>query len=389
MAARYDAVVVGAGPAGLMAARKIAKRGFTVLMLEKDRDFGVRTCAEAVSETAFKTAEIPVTQSLISNTVEGALVFPPNESKGVRIAGEHYRGYILNKPLFLSALAKEAVAAGADLQMRSEVKSIALDGGNATKITYEHKGELKDAEFKVLVGADGVGSIVAKSCGFDLSGYALIPTMQYVMVNCNVPEGHMIRIYMGREVAPLGYAWVFSKNEFMANVGIGVRGRPAKPYLDKFIASHPEFFGKAKVVKEGGGGVPCGGQIREVVRSNVVLCGDSAGQVIPITGGGIRTSMAAGSVSGDFVAKALEAGDMSAMSGYPSSYSDYWGSRISKSLKVLRAIEEMSDDDLNALGSVLSGEDVVELANGLDFKRVVSKLMMHPVLAMKLASKLL
>jgi digeranylgeranylglycerophospholipid reductase len=133
MAAKYDAVVVGAGPAGLMAARKIAKRGFTVLMLEKDRDFGVRTCAEAVSETAFKTAEIPVTQSLISNTVEGALVFPPNESKGVRIAGEHYRGYILNKPLFLSALAKEAVAAGADLQMRSEVKSIALDGGKATR----------------------------------------------------------------------------------------------------------------------------------------------------------------------------------------------------------------------------------------------------------------
>ncbi|HPC27780.1 MAG TPA: hypothetical protein PKX17_03535, partial [Candidatus Methanomethylicus sp.] len=71
------------------------------------------------------------------------------------------------------------------------------------------------------------------------------------------------------------------------------------------------------------------------------------------------------------------------------SYSEYWGSRISKSLRVLRAIEEMSDDDLNALGSVLSGEDVVDLANGLDFKRVASKLMMHPVLAMKLASRLL
>ncbi len=388
MAAKYDAVVVGAGPAGLMAARKIAKSGFTVVMLEKDRDFGVRACAEAVSETAFETAEIPVTQSLISNSIDGALVFPPDESKGVRIAGEHYRGYILNKPLFLSALAKEAVDAGADLQMRSEVKAITMDGGKATKLAYEHKGELNEVEYKVLVGADGAGSVVAKSCGFDLSGYALIPTMQYVMVNCNVPEGHMIRIYMGREVAPLGYAWVFSKNEFVANVGIGVRGKPAKPYLDKFISAHPELFRRAKIIKEGGGGVPCGGQIREFVRSNIALCGDSAGQVIPITGGGIRTSMAAGSIAGDFVAKALANGDMSLMKGYPATYSEYWGARISKSLKVLRAIEELGDEDLNTLGTILSGQDIVDLANGLDVKRVASKLMAHPILAMKLTSKL-
>lgn len=373
-----------------MAARKIAKNGFTVIVLEKDRDFGVRACAEAVSETAFKTAEIPVTQSLISNSVGGALVFPPDESKGVRIAGAQYKGYILNKPLFLCALAKEAVAAGSDLQMRAEAKSIAMDGSKAKSIKYEHKGELKEAAFKVLVGADGVGSLVARTCGFDSSGSDLIPTMQYVMVNCNIPEGNLIRIYMGNEVAPLGYAWVFAKNEFMANVGIGVRGgKPAKPYLDKFVASHPDFFGKAKAIKEGGGGVPVGGQIKEVVRANVVLCGDSAGQVIPITGGGIRTSLAAGSISGDHIAKALQAADMSVLKGYPPDYADYWGSRISKSLKVLRAIEEMGDDDLNTLGSMLSGDDIVDLANGLDIKRVVSKLMQHPVIAMKLGSKLL
>ena len=62
---------------------------------------------------------------------------------------------------------------------------------------------------------------------------------------------------MGNDVAPLGYAWVFAKNEYMANVGIGVRGgKAAKPYLDRFVASHPAFFSKAKVIKAGGGGVP-------------------------------------------------------------------------------------------------------------------------------------
>lgn len=384
----YDAVVVGAGPAGLMAARKIAKKGFSVLVLEKERDLGTRACAEAVSSSAFETAEIPLSPSLISNTIDGAYVFPPDESKMVKISGE-YRGYILNKPLFLYALASEAASAGCDIQMRSEVKGINLEGGVARSLVYERKGELRTAGFRYLVGADGVGSVVARSCGFDMGGYEIIPTIQYVMVNCKIPERNMIRVYLGNEVAPLGYVWVFAKNEYMANVGIGVRGRPAKPYLDRFIARHPEFFGNAKVIKEGGGGVPVGGQIRELVKGNVVLCGDAAGQVIPITGGGIRSSMAAGSIAGEAVAHAIEAGDPSVLREYPLRYSEPWGSRISKSLKVLRVIETLPDDDLNTLGELLSGDDIIDLANGLDVKRVAAKLMLHPMVAVRIASRLI
>lgn len=385
----YDAIVIGAGPAGLMAARMIAKKGFSVLTLEKDRDLGTKACAEAVSSAAFETAGISPTPSVISNNVSGAIVYPPDESKGVRIMGGTYKGYILNKPLFLCALASEAVAAGSDLQMRSEAKEIIMEGGQPKAIAYEQRGEVKRAGFKALVGADGVGSLVARSCAFNIEGYELIPTMQYVMVNCNIPEKEMIHTYMGNEVAPLGYVWVFAKNEYMANVGIGVRGRPAKQYLDKFIQNHPDMFKNAKIVREGGGGVPIGGQIPEIVKGNVVLCGDSSGQVIPITGGGIRTSMAAGKCAGEAVAEALEAKDLSPLSNYPKRYNEYWGSRIIRSLRVLKALEKLSDEDLNLLAGLITGDDVVDLANGLDVKRVASKLLKHPVVAMKIASKLL
>lgn len=385
----YDAVVVGAGPAGLMAARKIAEKGFSVLILEKEKDMGTRACAEAVSISAFETAEIPPSASLISNSINGAYVFPPNENNGVKISGGNYKGYILNKQQFLYALASKAVAAGAEIMMRSEVKGVGVEDGTAKRLKFSHKGEDVEVKFKYLVGADGVGSIVARACGFDLSGFEIIPTIQYVMVNCKVPEKDLIRIYMGNEVAPLGYVWIFAKNEYVANVGIGVRGKPAKPYLDKFIASHPEIFEGARAIKEGGGGVPVGGQIKETVKSNVVLCGDAAGQVIPITGGGIRTSMGAGSIAGSCVAEALESGDSNALRKYPQLYNEYWGTRISRSLKVLRALEKLGDDDLNLLGSMLSGDDIVDLANGLDVKRVVAKFSKHPVLAMKIASKLL
>jgi digeranylgeranylglycerophospholipid reductase len=384
----YDAIVIGAGPAGLMAARMIAKKGFSALMLEKDRDLGTKACAEAVSSAAFETAGISPIPSIISNNVDGVIVYPPDESKGIRVVGG-YKGYILNKPLFLCALASEAVAAGSDLQMRSEAKGIIMEGGQPKAVEYEQKGEVKKAGFKVLVGADGVGSMVARSCAFNIEGNELIPTMQYVMVNCNVPEKEMIRIYMGNEVAPLGYAWVFAKNEYMANVGIGIRGKPAKQYLDKFIQNHPDIFKNSKIVREGGGGVPIGGQIPEIVKGNVVLCGDTSGQVIPITGGGIRTSMAAGKYAGEAVAEALEAKDLSLLSNYPKKYNEYWGTRIIRSLRVLKALEKLSDEDLNLLAGLITGDDIVDLANGLDIKKVASKLLKHPLVAMKIASKLL
>ena len=385
----YDVAVIGAGPAGLMAARKISAKGFSVLVLEKDRDLGTKPCAEAVSESVFQTAEMAPTESAISAKIDGAYVYPPDESKGIRVTGSTYKGYVLNKPLFLYALASKAVSAGAELQMRSEAKEIVMENGAPKAVAYEYKKEMKRATFKVLVGADGVGSFVARSCAFQTEGYELIPTIQYVMVNCHIPEASMIRTYMGSEVAPLGYAWVFAKNEFMANVGIGVRGKPAKTFLDKFISLHSDFFKGACIVKEGGGGVPVGGQLKELVKGNAVLCGDSAGQVIPITGGGIRSSMGAGGIVGETVAAALEAKDLSLLKNYPAKYNEYWGSRISNSLRALRAMEKLNDNDLNTLGELMNGEDVVDLANGLDMKRVASKLMRHPIVALKIASKLI
>lgn len=385
----YDAVVVGAGPAGLMAARKIAEYGFSVLILEKNKDLGMRACAEAVSASIFESAEIPFSPSLISNSINGAYVYPPNESKFVKILGGNYKGYILNKPLFLYALASIAASKGCDLKMQCEVIDIKFLNNHAHSLKYRHKNEENAVDFKYLIGADGVGSIVARSCGFDTSNYEVIPTIQYVMVNCNIQERDIIKIYVGNEVAPKGYAWIFAKNEYTANVGIGVRGGTAKLYLDKFIEKHSEVFKNSKIIKEGGGGVPIGGQLKEVVKGNVLLCGDAAGQVIPLTGGGIRSSVEAGKIAGETVAKALEERDSSILKEYPERYMEAWGNRISKSLKVLRIFEKLSDEDFNNLAEILTGDDVVDLANGLDLKRVAKKLMAHPIFALKIASKLL
>jgi digeranylgeranylglycerophospholipid reductase len=207
------------------------------------------------------------------------------------------------------------------------------------------------------------------------------------MVNCKLEDAHILETYIGREVAPLGYAWVFPKSEDMANVGIGVRGAPAKPYLDRFISTHAEKFHRASIVDVQAAPVPVGGQIKKVAQGGVMVCGDAAGQVIPLTGGGIHTSIAAGKIAGELVGKAVTQGEVDPIE-YPKKYL-YWSRRIDNSLLSLRLIEKLEDGELNQLADILTGQDIIDLANGLDIERVGRKLLNVPGFVDRLAEALL
>lgn len=379
----YDVIVIGAGPAGLMAARRTAEKGAHVLVLEKDGKLGLKPCAEGSDASIFGIAGISFDNSLVSNAITSASVFPPDEGKGIKIFG-NYKGYIINKSTFLGAMACKAVEAGASLQLQSEVEKI--DVAKNT-LYYKRKGEHKEAAFDYIVGADGTDSIVSRTYGFDNGDYSVLSAMQYTMVNCRIPERDMIRIYLGNKVAPSGYLWIFPKNEYLTHVGLGASTN-AKLYLDKFIESHTDFFGSASIVAEGGGLIPVGGQTKEIVKGNAILCGDSAGQVIPITGEGIRPALAAGSMAGEAIIQAMSADDLAKLQNYPAEFNKHWGSMISGSLKFSRIIRKLSDNDLSNLAGSITGEDIVNLANGINVNKIIAAVLRHPILAMKLASKL-
>ncbi len=382
----YDVAVIGAGPAGVMAAWKAAQEGANTLLLEREKNPGRKPCAEGILSEVLPDAEVGPMKEFAINKITGAYLYAPDERKRVDVGGE---GYILDKPAFLHVLAKRAGETGAEITYGGVVEDAVRENGSV-HLTGKQGGKPFSIKSNVVIGCDGTGSILARRF-FPRRNYQVIAAYQYSMTDCNVQDESKLEIFVGHEKAPAGYIWIFPKGERKANVGIGLKGSGAKQLLDRFIAGHPSVFSRAKIEISQAAPVPVGGEIEEYVSNGLMLCGDAAGQVIPLTGAGIHTSLVAGKIAGGVAAKAVREGDTTSkgLSEYKLKFEELFGGKIANSLKALDSFERFSDAELNIITELLDGQDLIEMANGFSPTKAIGLLLRHPVLAFKVASQLL
>jgi digeranylgeranylglycerophospholipid reductase len=326
----FDVVVVGAGPAGSLAARAAVESGARTLLLDRRAELGEPVQCGEFLPTPGELADIFHSPDLIGE----AFQIPPETvlrethwMACVAPSGRRFRfplsGYMVSRRAFDKALACAAEGAGAELRYPvgvARVKGERVEMVNGTTVRA-----------KVIIGADGPISTVARSVGFTPAR----EMFRMITATTDGAGGDEIDLYFGRS-APGGYAWSFPRSTD-SNVGLGVTELPSgeslSSLLDRFLER--ERLGVAR--ERTRWWVPIGPPPDTLVFGRALFCGDAANLVMATNGGGIPTAMLSGWLAGRAAAH-------HAREGAPlSEYDRAWRSVLAPPLARGHRIKETTD----------------------------------------------
>ncbi|MGE4275374.1 MAG: geranylgeranyl reductase family protein [Candidatus Methanomethylophilaceae archaeon] len=348
-----EVAVVGAGPAGCMAASLLAPK-YRVTVLEEHAVSGEPVqCTGLVSDRVLRLAG---TDCPVLNSIHGARVhFPGGGVLSVR--SPERKATVIDRSLFDSLLAEKALDAGAEIEYSAQYLSHSLKP-DALSLCYRQSG-IQEMEARLLVGADGQNSRIGRSMGGN-------PPREWVRglqvdLDIESSEKDMVDIFVGSQVAPGFFAWSLPGGDF-TRVGLCVSWEHGPPnvYLNHLLESLR--FTDAKVLRRHNGRIPLGGRPRSY-GERLLLLGDAAGQVKPVSGGGLQPGLSAARCLAQTASQALEADRLD--SGYLSAYERRWkktvGRELSQGYRLRRIYVRMSDGKLDEAFQLLDRDDVSAL----------------------------
>lgn len=375
---KYDVVVVGSGPAGSRTAKIAADNGCRVLMIEKRQEIGVPVrCGEGVSKGGLKHLGIHPEKSWIAFDVKGARIYAPN-GEYVLLSEEQAGGevgYNIHRDIFDKTLAKQAGKAGVDIMLKSSVFDVIKESSKVKGVKVKSMGENMEIKADVVVGADGFESQVGRWSGIDtsLKPNDIVPSLQYTMTNIEYDEYN--DFYVG-SVAPGGYAWVFPKGD-EANVGLGVqlskikKGGDVKKHLDRFVEKK---FPNGKIMRIVAGCVSVCAPIEKTVGNGVLLVGDAARQIDPLTGGGVLNALICGTIAGEVIGESVKKQEFNeTLKWYEKKWRDKLEDKLYRNWIAKEKATTLSDEVFNKIIEALSDYDFKKISTIEILKGVQSK----------------
>lgn len=371
-------VVVGAGPAGLLAALTLAREGRDVILVDRKRQVGVPVrCAEGVGREALQEY-VPLRPQWISATIRTVRLVAPS-GEYVQL-GRRMDGLVLDRVVFEEDLARQAAAAGARIFLNTYAGGLLMGPSGVEGLRLECDGQHRQVGCRLVIAADGVESRVARWAGIDtaLALKDVETCAQYLLEDIDVDETRC-DFFFGRREAPGGYAWVFPKGSGRANVGLGISGREAagcsaKELLDRFVTKHYPQGRKAHFVA---GGVPVSRSLRKPYASGLLVVGDAARQANPLSGGGIIPALEAGRLAAQVAHRSLSEGDVSekALSRYRTAWNRSLGRSQNRYYRLKETVSRLPDRTLESTARALQDVDPEHLTL---FRVFATALRRHP-----------
>ena len=377
----YDVVVVGAGPAGSIAARHAAMAGARTLVIEEHAASGSPVqCTGLVSSKTLDVCGIEP-GAWVYQKIKGARIFSPDGSS-ISIGGEKVRAFVIDRRIFDRLLLQRAAEAGADVLVKTKAVGLGpglrpeqgLESGHGSERARGRKvlevitnGKRFDISAGVIIGADGVQGSIARWSS--LGQVQKILSGVQIETAYDVENTDHVEVFLGNDV-PGFFAWAVPVSENTARIGLCVD--PAKTHLSAYEHLKRFLHTNPRMMERSGKGcsdmlvgcIPLGPQSRTAA-DGVIITGDAAGQVKPTSGGGVYMGALCAKIAGEVAAKAALSGDTSA--GVLMEYDRRWreavGRELAVGMRIHNVFGRMEDGDFNELMRFFGEPEVLELIN--------------------------
>ncbi len=343
----YDVVIAGGSVAGLLCAREIASKGFSVLVIEEDYEIGTpEHCGGLVSIAGLGELRIIPVRKTFDHMIETAEITAPN-GNSFTINSKKQKVIEISRRELDKQIAFQAQKNGAVIKVRTSFQEI-TDTGIRTKE--------EEIDCKIFVDARGVSSLIHK----DRTG--IISSAQYEIYADWIKKGK-VKVMFDQEKYPGFFAWVIPSNEGKGKVGVAGRGINVSEVLDEILKEK----GIHSTIRKIFAPVWIKGPIKNFVDGKTVIIGDAAGQAKPTTAGGIFTSGMGGVYAGEAIAKFLKTNNQTDLEEYQKRWTKRFGKEFEKQIFARKLLERIDNQTINKLFESITPEIIKDISEKEDF----------------------
>ena len=344
---KYDVVIAGGSISGLLTAREVAKKGYSVLVLEEGFEVGTPDhCGGLVSKTALNDLEINTSEKIYDCAINNASIFSPS-GKMLEINSKNQQIISVDRRQLDKQAAYQAQKYGAKIIVNSSYKEKTKEGVSTS---------IGDIDCKILVDCRGVGALVNDNRN------GILLSAQYEVYADWIVNGH-VEVYFDQIKYPGFFAWIIPSGNGIGKVGVAGKDINTSKTIEEFLKDKGKYSTIRKIFSP----IWINGPIKNFVSKDVVTVGDAAGQSKPTTAGGIYSCGMGGIMAGKAIAKYLEINDDFQLMQYQESWYSKFGKEFEKQQLARKVLQKIDNKTVDKIFDMITPEILSEISSKDDF----------------------
>lgn len=346
-----DMAVVGGGPIGLTTARIAAELGADVTLFERKQEGDEPSCCTGlVSPQTLPT--LGVSSASILRDISAVRIHLPSR-RWIDLRADDVKAVVIDRRTLEAELLALARQAGVNICFGTEVI-----GAEQGRLTIRSGRQTQTITATIIIGADGSRSRVAD--WFSLGQPAHVVTAAQVELEEIPTRPDQVDVFVGQNVSPGFYGWSVAAEEGITRIGLGVMpSHSPAPFLDRLLTEHRGT--DIRIRARSAGLIPVSPSPRSAAKG-VLLVGDAAGHVKPLSGGGLYTGGLCARIAGKTAARTVGSGSKAPdlMAAYPHRCLEAIGRELAFGRSIRHHLAQLTDEDMEAAVAVADDPQLLQ-----------------------------